>query len=240
MGFTPKYYRQFDYDRALLPNRHVAEMEQDVRDLETARGRTGLTIGYPGWNLLYYALLCSLDREAENIILETGTNLGFSTIMMAQALVDSGLPGHVHTVEIDPANVAKAAANVQSARVAERVTLHCGDAKEFLRRFVPELPHPIRFAFLDGSHRQEDVLCEFAAVHARLAPAGIVMFDNTCRRGQPGEAEQWVHGALHAILARYGGHLVNFPNVSWCTPGQALWQPKPFCEDGDGGGGVHS
>jgi predicted O-methyltransferase YrrM len=228
MGFEPKYYRRFDYDRALLPNAYVAAMERDVRDLDTAKRKTGLTIGYPGWNLLYYALACSLHPQEENIVVETGTNFGFSTIMMAQALKDSRLPGHVHTIELDPANVERARANVREAGVADLVTVYAGDAKEVLRDVAAALAGPIRFAFLDGSHHERDVLTEFAIVHARLAENGVVMFDNTYRRGQPGEPEQWVHGALHAIQRQYGGNLINFPNTSWCTPGQALWQKTPF------------
>jgi hypothetical protein len=59
----------------------------------------------------------------------------------------------------------------------------------------------------------------------RFNAAGVLA-DN--QRGQPGETEQWVHGALYAIQRRYGGNLINFPNTSWCTPGQALWQRAPF------------
>lgn len=46
--------------------------------------RTGASIGYPAWGLLYYITLCRLDPQAFNLVLETGTNLAASTIVFAQ------------------------------------------------------------------------------------------------------------------------------------------------------------
>jgi hypothetical protein len=45
-------YRRFDYDRRLLPSPYLAELEPEGTDLATASTRTGLTVGYPAWNLL--------------------------------------------------------------------------------------------------------------------------------------------------------------------------------------------
>jgi predicted O-methyltransferase YrrM len=56
-------------------------------------------MGYPAWNLLYYTLLASL-RSEEPVVVETRTNLGFSTIIMAQALKDAEARSVVRTVEL--------------------------------------------------------------------------------------------------------------------------------------------
>lgn len=226
-----RHIRYFDYDRALIPNRFVADMDRKASCIDEALTLTGRTVGYPGWNLLYYATFCSMDRDGPNVIVETGSNWGFSTIMLAQALRDSGLQGHVDTVEIDAENYAKACQNVKAAGLADLVTLHLGDAKEFLAEFTQRLKGTIRFAFLDGSHRQDDVVREFELILPKLSCQSTVFFDNTWRIAEEQEADQLVNGALRIITERHGGNLINFPNTSWYTPGQAIWQKAPFAGD---------
>jgi predicted O-methyltransferase YrrM len=225
----PKYHRMFRYDRNLLPNKFLAGLEEGVEDIESARRRSGLTIGYPGWNFLYYCVLCSLSREMPNVIIETGTNIGCSTIVLAQALLDSGLPGHVDSVELDQRNHEQAKINTMAAGVASVVTLHLGDSKNFLQEFVKKQPS-IRFVFLDGSHAQSDVVREFEIIHPFLRDESIVFFDNTFRL-DPGDPDQKVNGALKEITRRFGGNLVNFENTSWYPPGQAVWQKHGFAKD---------
>jgi hypothetical protein len=221
----------FDYDRALLVNDHLRSLESGVTTLEQARQKSGLTIGYPGWNLLYYSTLCGLDRERDNIIVETGSNLGCSTIVLAQALKDSGLPGHVHSVELSEANARQARANVARAGLEALVTLACGDSVTFLRALAAGVPL-VRLAFLDGSHEQDTVVAEFEAIHPLLDDRSLVFFDNTYRIAEPHE-DQRVNGALRIITRRFGGNLVNFENTSWFTPGQAIWQRRAFSQDWD-------
>lgn len=220
----PKYYRRFDYDRSLLPNRHLAGLETGVSRVEEAEPRTGYSVGYPGWNLLYYALLCHLDPESFNIVIETGTNLGCSTIILAQALRDSGAKGRVHTIEQNPAFMERAIRNLADAGLSDLVDAVLGDTRERLPGLVASLQAPVRAALLDASHRMADVLLEFEAIYPALEPDGIVIFGNTFPIADPGE-DPLVFGALQEILRRHGGHLVNFPFVSWYTPGLAIWQP---------------
>lgn len=221
----PIFHRMYDYDRRLLPNRHLAELEEGVSTLEEARLRTGASIGYPGWGLIYHLLLAHLAPERENVVVETGTNWGCTTIIIAQALIDSGRPGRVHSIEIDPDAHAKARANVEAAGVADRVTLHLGDSREKLGEILSDAGS-VRAAFLDGSHFEPDVLAEFAAVLPKLDDDGLVVFDNTYPIASDNR-DQRVNGALRTILAEHGGNLVNLPYVSWFTPGLAIWQKHP-------------
>src|SRR6266542_833803 len=103
--------RRFDYDRNLLPNEYLAQLESRTGDLKEAVQTTGMSLGYPAWNLLYYSLLCSIP-ERDPVVVETGTNRGFSSIVMAQALKDSGHPGIVRTVEFDPSLAEVARQNI--------------------------------------------------------------------------------------------------------------------------------
>lgn len=221
----PKFFRQFDYDRTLLPNAFLAELE-DVETLEQAKDKTGYTIGYPGWNLIYSILLSHLKPDQWNVIIETGTNLGCSTIILAQALKDSCANGQVYTVELASENYEKAKYHFAQAGVNELIDARLGDSKEVLKQIIQEVTG-IRTAFLDASHLLNDVLAEFEIIYPLLDEDSIVIFDNTYQIAEPHE-DQRVFGALHKIQEIYGGNLINFEFVSWYTPGLAIWQKTPF------------
>jgi predicted O-methyltransferase YrrM len=213
-GDISRNRRMFDYDRRLLANPYLADVDATARDPESAFEGTGMSIGYPAWNLLYYSLLCSLPAR-EPVVIETGTNLGFSTIVLAQALADAGRGGTVRTVDIDPDAIAKARDHVDRAGLSAHVEFVTGDSVAFLRGLDVER---IDFAFLDGSHEQDDVLAEFDLVRSRVVAAGgKIYFDNTSAGG--------VAEALAEIRRRGDGNLLVFDNCSWWPPGNAIWQP---------------
>ena len=218
----PIYHRMFGYDTALLPNRHLASLEQGVNTIEEAVVRTGATIGYPGWGLLYHLLLSHLDRDREEILIETGTNFGCTTIILAQALIDAGCQGKIITIEIDERNVKVAKRNFEAAGVNARIDLRCGNSRGILPEVTKEI-HATRFAFLDACHLYDDVLCEFESLLPKLADDALVLFDNTYQIAEDNE-DQRVHGALKTIMNRHGGNLINLEFVSWYTPGLAMWQ----------------
>lgn len=230
----PRFYRRFDYDRRLLPNPLLAELEAGVTDIAGAKERSGLTIGYPGWGLLYYVALCTIRPGRHNLIIETGSNLGCSTIVLAQALADSNAPGAVHTIEIDPATADRARDHIRRAGLADRVVLHEGDSKAVLPSLLADAP-PVRLAFLDGSHDHADIRREFDLVEPAMEPRGVVIFDNTADLADPGEDPR-VFGALREIVSDRRGQLVNFEFVSWHTPGIAVWQKDPLADSTAGDG----
>jgi predicted O-methyltransferase YrrM len=207
----------FDYDRRLLVNEYLAEQEAATRDLESAIARTGFSLGYPAWNLLYYTLLCSLTRSGSPVVVETGTNRGFSTIVLAQALRDAGTPSVVRTVDIDPEVVQLAERNLARAGLSDLVRFSVQDSLAFLEALRGEVDR-VDFALLDGDHSAEHVLAEFELLRPLVARCGgKVYFDNTSAGG--------VAEALRRIRAAHGGNLIEFANCSWAPPGNAIWQP---------------
>jgi len=228
---SPKNYRMFNYRKTLLPNEFLSSLEEGVQNIEEAKTKTGFSVGYPGWNLLYYTVLCNLDRDGDNIILETGTNLGCSTIMLGQALKDSGLKGHIYSIELQEVNYLKAKENINKAGLSECVDLFCGKSIEFIKRFVKNV-NSIRFAFLDGCHDQDYVVKEFELIYPKLTDESMVFFDNTYKIANE-EEDQRVNGAIRLIKERFKGNLINFKNTSWYTPGQAIWQKQGFRKDWD-------
>ena len=221
----PIYYRMFGYNLGLLPNSQLAALEHGVTSLEQARQKSGATIGYPGWGLIYHLLLSHLDRSREEIIVETGTNWGCTTIVLAQALIDAGCQGRVITFELEPENAERAQANLNAAGVADRVELHLGDSRVLLPKAL-EQETGIRVAFLDASHLYADVMREFEIVLPKLADDALVILDNTYRIAEEGEDPR-VNGFLRDMQGLYGGNLINMEFVSWYTPGLAIWQRRP-------------
>lgn len=221
----PIYNRMFGYNPALLPNPHLAALEAGVTTIKEARAKSGMTIGYPGWGLIYHLLLSHLERGREEILIETGSNQGCTTIVLAQALIDAGCAGRVITFELEPTNVAVAQRNYAAAGVAERIEIHQGDVH---KTFGPALSgiSGIRFAFLDASHLLKDVMHEFETLLPHLASDALVLFDNTYAIAESGEDPR-VNGALKQLAQAHGGNLINLENVSWYTPGLAIWQRTP-------------
>jgi predicted O-methyltransferase YrrM len=211
--------RRLDYDRRLLPNPQVAALEPaDLGDLEQLTEETSWSMGYPAWNLLYYTLYTSiLPEQTDVVVIETGTNRGISTIVMAQALHDLGADAVMDTVEVDPALVASARENVQAAGLADRVRFHTGDAIEFLGAMAEQREH-FDFVLIDDLHTYDQVWKEIQIVCPKVAVrGGKVYFDNS------GYGD--VDRALLDLRERYGGNLVTFDSCSYKPPGNAIWQP---------------
>jgi predicted O-methyltransferase YrrM len=212
--------RRFQYERRLLPNHRLAALEPETARWRQVMDQSGLSIGYPAWNLLYYVLLCGLSPARESpVVVETGTNFGASTIVMAQALEDLGVGTVLETVERNPEAVEKARANVEAAGLTDRVRFHVGDSLEFLRD-IAERVGRIDFIFLDDMHIVTHVIAELDIVVPMIEPVdGKIYFDNTELKG--------VAVALAELRRKFGGNLVQFPNCSWNPPGNAVWQPAP-------------
>ncbi len=219
-------YRVVSYDRSLLPNRFLAFMDEDVEGPNDWIPRTGRSLGHPGWGLVYHLILCVLDPEQRNLVVETGTNLGSTAIVMAQAIKDSGRRGLIRTVELDRPIRDEAVRRIELAGLTTYVESFSGDSLTMLPTMI-EGDFSLRAAFLDGNHFHNHVVAEFEAIEPHLADDAVVLFDNTYQIAD-GDEDPRVHGALKTIVDRYGGHLVNLPFCSWYTPGIAIWQRTPF------------
>ncbi len=218
----PVYHRMFGYNLSLLPNTQLAMLEEGVTTIEQARQKSGATIGYPGWGLIHYRLLSHLDRSRNEFIIETGTNWGCTTLVLAQALIDAGCRGRVITFELDPANAQRVQVNLKAGGVAEHVEVHVGDSRALLPKALVN-KSPIRVAFLDASRLYENIKQKFETLLPILADDALVIFNNTYRIAEDGE-DQRVNGFLRHMQGLYGGTLINMEFVSWYTPRLAIWR----------------
>lgn len=221
-------YRITDYDRSIVPSRFVGFLDDGVYGPDEWIPRSGRSLGHPGWGLVYHLAITMLDPASPNLVLETGTNLGSTAIILAQAIRDSGRPGIVRTVEIDPAIAAQASMRFELAGVAPFVELFQGDSLIMIPQMLAGSA-VLRIAFLDGNHFHDHVVREFELILPHLAEGGVVLFDNTYSIAE-GREDPRVNGALRTIVHRHGGALVNLPFCSWYTPGIAIWQRSAFAD----------
>jgi cephalosporin hydroxylase len=238
------------YDRRRLPNEYLAGLDPEEPSPELDRlssiepaddsqrqalqkewneefmrwlGDTNMSPGYPAWSLLYYSVFTSIVPEVPDpVVVETGTNRGLSTILIAQALADLGVDAAVDTVDVDEAYTQTARRHVEAAGLTRHVRFHTGDSLEFLTELVGRVDH-IDFAFLDGDHHAAHVMREIDIIVPKVAARrGKIYFDNS----EPGGGtDGGVAEALEHLKATYGGNVVRFANCSWRPPGNAIWQP---------------
>ena len=107
-------------------------------------------------------------------LLELGTYSGYSALSMAR-----GLPpeGRIDTCEREPRHAEVARRYIARSAYADRITVHLGPAMETIAR----LPGPFDLVFIDADKTGYDGYYE--AVLPKLAPRGLIVFDNMLRDG---------------------------------------------------------
>jgi predicted O-methyltransferase YrrM len=154
-------------DNALLELlERLARFGEDNDSRETARPKRMLNITRDTGRLLW--ILVRATRAAR--ILEVGTSNGFSTLWLADAARSTG--GRVTTLELNPAKIALARANLTSAGLERVVDIIEGPAADTL----PRLPGPFDVVFLDAD--RPSYLTYLELVVPKLRPGGMLIADN--------------------------------------------------------------
>jgi caffeoyl-CoA O-methyltransferase len=112
--------------------------------------------------------------QRPRMVVEVGTYAGFSALAMAEALPPEG---KIITLELDDAHADFAQRHVDASPHAGRVEIVRGPALESLGR----LDGPFDLVFIDADKTGYPDYYEAAL--AKLAPAGLIVADNTLRGG---------------------------------------------------------
>lgn len=99
----------------------------------------------------------ALKRPAR--IFELGSGRGLSSIVMAEALGDWQIPGHVWTCEWQKVHYDETVENIAAYMCGHLVTPLFGNGREIAQRFAP-----YDLAFIDGDHSYEAVKGDFEAL----------------------------------------------------------------------------
>lgn len=165
-------FRIREYLRSLEP-----EGDRLLSDIGAYARKKGIPIVRPGTG----GLLSMLARLKEpESILELGTAIGYSSLLMA-----SSCSGRILTAEHDERLIPLALENIRKAGMEERITLFQGDAGELLKELLTE-GRQFQMIFLDAAKGQylywlEDLI-------GLLAPGGLLMADNVLQEGKVAES----------------------------------------------------
>lgn len=118
-------------------------------------------------------MLCRLT--AARRVLEVGTYTGYAAISMAYAVGEGGV---VHTIDNDEELEDFTRRFVEESGVADRISLHTGDA----RQVIPTLDGPFDLVYLDADKRQYTEY--YRAVIDRVRPGGLIVADDVLWDGK--------------------------------------------------------
>jgi predicted O-methyltransferase YrrM len=163
------------YIHSLRPERSPV-----MAEMEAVAERDGVPI-VPWETGRFLAALC---RATDPVVLEVGTAIGYSTLHMAEQLVD----GRVITLEVDRDRARQARSFWERAGVADRIELIEGDA----RSTIEQVPGPIDLLFVDAA--KEEYRSYIDAAEGKLSDPAVLVVDNMLMSGEvalPADAETW-------------------------------------------------
>lgn len=139
-------------------------------------------------------------------VLEVGTAIGYSGIVIASALPPWG---NLETIELDPATAARARANFAEAGVAGKVLVHTGPALEVMGR----LENRYDLVFIDAAKEEYEA---YLALALGLMPKGAALLaDNVLWGGRAaaGAEDDPFYQTTTAGIQRFNERLLSHPEL---------------------------
>lgn len=162
---------QFDqYIRELVPGDD--DVLRQIQANAAAQDMPSISIQpHEGHLLNWLVRLCGA-----RLAVEIGTLAGYSGTWLARALPPDG---HLHTIDINEAHVHIAREHFSLAGLANRVTVHHGDANEVLPQLSAQGPFDL--VFLDADKPSNPAYYAWAVDNLR--PGGLLLAHNAYRHG---------------------------------------------------------
>lgn len=114
-------------------------------------------------------LINMVKKKRPKRILEVGTYVGYSAILMADAMQGNT---KITTLESNPSNAQEAAENIKKAGLDKIVEIKIGDAKEL----IPTLSNKFDFMFIDAA--KDEYLTYLLTAEKKLEKKAVVIADN--------------------------------------------------------------
>jgi len=159
-----------DYLYSMLPKR-----DEVLAEMEEYAGKHDVPIVGPAVARVLQQLAMTINAKT---VFELGSAIGYSTIWWARAV---GEKGRVIYTDGDPKNAERARGYFDRAGVKDRITLHTGDALEFLSEQKEE------FDIIFNDVDKEDYPRVLRLVAPRLRRGGLFVTDNVLWSGRVAE-----------------------------------------------------
>jgi len=182
-----------DYLYSLLPKR-----DEVLEEMEGYATKHDVPIVGPAVARVLQQLALTINAKT---VFELGSAIGYSTIWWARAV---GEQGRVIYTDGDPKNAQRARGYFERAGVADRITLHTGDALEFLSEQKAEFD--VIFSDVD----KEDYPRVLRLVSPRLRRGGLFITDNVLWSGRV--AEKNPKDAHTKAILEFNRSLYNSPD----------------------------
>ncbi|HUO85311.1 MAG TPA: O-methyltransferase [Thermoanaerobaculia bacterium] len=189
--------KQAEYLEMLLPER-----DSLLARMEDVAAREGQPIADPEVAQMM-RILVQIKRPRR--ILEIGTNIGYSVIVLARA---AGSDAVVETIEIETETLHKAQQFVAAAKLRNRIVYHHGAALDM----IPRLDGPYDFVFIDCV--KTEYLDYLEGLMPKLADGAVLVYDNLLWKGQVAEGA-WSERdrASTAALAAFNERITSDPHL---------------------------
>ncbi|MDE5782343.1 MAG: O-methyltransferase [Lachnospiraceae bacterium] len=137
-------------------------------------------------------------------ILELGTAIGYSAIMMSQVMPDNC---HITTIENYDKRIPIALENIKKAGMEERITLIEGDALSV----IPDINETFDFVFMDAAKGQYMNYLEL--IIDKIDNGGVIISDNVLQEGDIVKSRFGVERRNRTIHSRMREYLYTIKNI---------------------------
>ncbi|MBR6403587.1 MAG: O-methyltransferase [Eubacterium sp.] len=144
-------------------------------------------------------------------VLEIGTAVGYSTLVMACTLRDIGLEEyHIDTIELDEDRIKQAEKNIGMMNMERWITQYRGDAVEVLEGMMSQGEVNYDFIFIDAAKAQYSAYLELCFKLAH--PGTVILTDNVLADGDVLESHFLVEKRDRTIHDRMRQYLFDIMN----------------------------
>jgi len=114
-------------------------------------------------------LVDEIRKAQPKHVLEVGTLIGYSTILMGKQLDKEA---HIVTIEIQPEEAKQAEENIWKAKIPPKIDIRIGDALQV----IPKLKETFDFVFIDGE--KTEYMGYLCLVENKLHKGSVIVVDN--------------------------------------------------------------
>lgn len=156
--------------REYLRNQQI-ELPGQLKELQEEASQRRVPV-IPHETVVFLDWLFDLIQPKE--VLEVGTAIGFSALLMAERVAEGG---HVTTIERNPQMIEEALTNISKFNMEDRITVLEGDAAERLQA----LEGPYDFVFMDSAKAKYPEF--FPDIINLLKVGGVLAIDDVLQGG---------------------------------------------------------